>query len=226
MNRFVIADPKLCIGCGTCMAACSTVHKAQGLQQAPRLTVMRHEQATMPVQCRHCDDAPCIKVCPVEAIAQTGDCVQLNESLCIGCNLCAVACPFGAIQSSGSRPVAMANSYDTYIPCSIRSSNPSTSAGLRCFGEDLLSWEPGVRSIAVKCDLCEFRAEGPACIEACPSQSLSIVNDTACANAARDRRLQAANAHPQGAPAFSASACSAVTTAPVSPDASTTEGSC
>ena len=62
--------------------------------------------------------------------------------------------------------------------------------------------------------------------EACPSQALSIVNDTACANAARDRRLQAANAHPQGAPAFSASACSAVTTAPVSPDASTTEGSC
>ena len=51
----------------------------------------------MPVQCRHCDDAPCIKVCPVEAIRQTGDCVQLNESLCIGCNLCAVACPVGCI---------------------------------------------------------------------------------------------------------------------------------
>ncbi len=178
----------------------------------------------MPVQCRHCEDAPCIKVCPVEAIAQTDDCVQLNESLCIGCNLCAVACPFGAIQSGGSRPVAMANSYDTYIPSSIRSSNPSTSAGLRCFGEDLLSWEPGVRSIAVKCDLCEFRAEGPACIEACPSQSLSMVNDSACASAARDRRLQAANAHPQGAPAFSASACTATATTPPSPDASITEG--
>ncbi len=143
---------------------------------------------------------PASRCAQVEAIRQTGDCVQLNESLCIGCNLCAVACPFGAIQSGGSRPVAMANSYDTYIPCSIRSSNPSTSAGLRCFGEDLLSWEPGVRSIAVKCDLCEFRAEGPACVSACPSQSLSMVNDTACANAARDRRLQAANAHPQGAP--------------------------
>ena len=217
MNRFVIADPKLCIGCGTCMAACSEVHKAQGLQQAPRLTVMRHEQATMPVQCRHCEDAPCIKVCPVEAIRQTGDCVQLNESLCIGCNLCAVACPFGAISSGGSRPVAMANSYDTYIPCSVRSSNPSTSAGLRCFGEDLLSWEPGVRSIAVKCDLCEFRTGGPACIEACPSQALKLVNDGDTERAARERRQQAASAHPQGASAFSA---------PASSDSSITEEAC
>ncbi|USP08170.1 4Fe-4S dicluster domain-containing protein [Aeromonas dhakensis] len=221
MNRFVIADPKLCIGCGTCMAACSEVHKAQGLQQAPRLTVMRHEQATMPVQCRHCDDAPCSKVCPVEAIRQTGDCVQLNESLCIGCNLCAVACPFGAIQSGGSRPVAVATSYDTYIPSSIRSSNPSTSAGLGCFGEDLLSWEPGVRSIAVKCDLCEFRAEGPACVGACPSQALKLVNDGDTERAARIRRQQAADTNPQGASAFSAPA----TALPAS-DLSTTEGAC
>lgn len=219
MNRFVIADPKLCIGCGACMAACSEVHKAQGLQQAPRLTVMRHEQATMPVQCRHCDDAPCSKVCPVEAIRQTGDCVQLNESLCIGCNLCAVACPFGAIQSGGSRPVAMATSYDTYIPSSIRSSNPSTSAGLGCFGEDLLSWEPGVRSIAIKCDLCEFRAEGPACVGACPSQALKLVNDGDTERAARIRRQQAADTNPQGASAFSAP-----TTAIPASDLSTTEG--
>ncbi|MGY3901859.1 4Fe-4S dicluster domain-containing protein [Aeromonas lusitana] len=208
MNRFVIADPKLCIGCGTCMAACSTVHKAKGLQQAPRLTVMRHEQATMPVQCRHCEDAPCIKVCPVEAIRQTDDSVQLNESLCIGCNLCAVACPFGAIQSGGSRPVAMSNSYDTYIPCSIRSSNPSTSAGLSTFGSDLLSWEPGVRAIAVKCDLCAFREEGPACIEACPSQALTLVNEGETARLARERRLQAASAHPELASSF-ATSCSA-----------------
>ncbi|WP_337079559.1 4Fe-4S dicluster domain-containing protein [Aeromonas dhakensis] len=221
MNRFVIADPKLCIGCGTCMAACSEVHKAQGLQQAPRLTVMRHEQATMPVQCRHCDDAPCSKVCPVEAIRQTGDCVQLNESLCIGCNLCAVACPFGAIQSGGSRPVAVATSYDTYIPSSIRSSNPSTSAGLGCFGEDLLSWEPGVRSIAVKCDLCEFRADGPACVDVCPSQALKLVNDGDTERAARIRRQQAADTNPQGASAFSAPA----TALPAS-DLSTTEGAC
>lgn len=175
----------------------------------------------MPVQCRHCDDAPCIKVCPVEAIRQTGDCVQLNESLCIGCNLCAVACPFGAIQSGGSRPVAVATSYDTYIPCSIRSSNPSTSAGLRCFGEDLLSWEPGVRSIAVKCDLCEFRTDGPACVDACPSQALKLVNDGDTERAARIRRQQAADTNPQGASAFSAPA----TALPAS-DLSTTEGAC
>lgn len=196
MNRFVIADPTLCIGCGTCMAACSEVHKAQGLQQAPRLTVMRHNQLTMPVQCRHCDDAPCIKVCPVAAITQTEDAVQLNESLCVGCNLCAIACPFGAIQSAGSRPVAMANSYDCYIPCDIRSSNPASAQGLSCFGQDLLHWEPGVRSIAVKCDLCSFHQQGPACVSACPSQALSVVTPTEQAKLAKARQLQAALAHP------------------------------
>lgn len=92
----------------------------------------------MPVQCRHCEDAPCLKVCPVQAISQVDGAVQLNEGLCIGCNLCAVACPFGAIGSSGSRPVAMASAYDTYIPSTIRSSNPSTAAGQPCFGRDLL----------------------------------------------------------------------------------------
>ncbi|MGL5286665.1 MAG: 4Fe-4S dicluster domain-containing protein [Aeromonas sp.] len=196
MNRFVIADPRLCIGCGTCMAACSQVHKAEGLQQTPRLTVERHGAATMPIQCRHCDDAPCLKVCPVEAITQTGDSVQLNESLCIGCNLCAVACPFGAIQSGGSRPIAVATSYDTYIPNSIRSSNPSTASGLPCFGKDLLRWEPGVRNIAVKCDLCEFRAEGPACVSACPSQALMLVDPASTERARTARRQRAAVDHP------------------------------
>jgi hydrogenase-4 component A len=32
MNRFVIANPEWCIGCNTCLAACSDVHKTEGLQ--------------------------------------------------------------------------------------------------------------------------------------------------------------------------------------------------
>ena len=68
MNRFVIGDPKDCIGCNTCMAACSEVHKAFGLQSFPRLQVMRNDDVTVPILCRHCDDAPCATVCPVHAI--------------------------------------------------------------------------------------------------------------------------------------------------------------
>lgn len=41
MNRFVVAEPLWCTGCNTCLAACSDVHKTQGLQQHPRLAIAR-----------------------------------------------------------------------------------------------------------------------------------------------------------------------------------------
>lgn len=105
MNRFVVAEPLWCTGCNTCLAACSDVHKTQGLQQHPRLALAKTSTITAPVVCHHCEEAPCLQVCPVNAISQRDDAIQLNESLCIGCKLCAVVCPFGAISASGSRPV-------------------------------------------------------------------------------------------------------------------------
>ncbi len=48
---------------------------------------------------------PCAAVCPVNAINRVDGAVQLNESLCVSCKLCAIACPFGAIEFSGSRPL-------------------------------------------------------------------------------------------------------------------------
>ncbi|MGC9423205.1 MULTISPECIES: 4Fe-4S dicluster domain-containing protein [Vibrio] len=189
MKSFVVADPTKCIGCQTCMAACSDVHKKQGLQSHPRLTVVKHNDATAPIMCRHCEDAPCATVCPVNAIKKEEDRILLQETLCIGCTLCAVACPFGAIALDGSRPVAMANSYETFIPSTPRSSNPCTS-NPKSFGHDLLAWEPGVKSIAVKCDLCGFRDKGPACIEVCPTGAIVLV-DEASALQARDAKREA-----------------------------------
>ena len=55
--------------------------------------------------CHHCEDAPCAAVCPVNAITRVDGAVQLNESLCVSCKLCGIACPFGAIEFSGSRPL-------------------------------------------------------------------------------------------------------------------------
>lgn len=102
MNRFVVAEPLWCTGCNTCLAACSDVHKTQGLQQHPRLALAKTSTLTAPVVCHHCEEAPCLQVCPVNAISQRDDAIQLNESLCIGCKLCAVVCPFGAISYSAA----------------------------------------------------------------------------------------------------------------------------
>ena len=122
MNRFVIADSTLCIGCHTCEAACSETHRQHGLQSMPRLRVMLNEKESAPQLCHHCEDAPCAVVCPVNAITRVDGAVQLNESLCVSCKLCGIACPFGAIEFSGSRPLDIpANaSFDEQGPACVR----------------------------------------------------------------------------------------------------------
>ena len=53
---------------------------------------------TVPVQCRHCEDAPCAKGCPINAIKNEDNSIIIDEEICIGCKACVVACPFGAIE--------------------------------------------------------------------------------------------------------------------------------
>lgn len=164
MNRFVIAEPRQCIGCNTCMAACSQVHKAQGLQSHPRLTVMRTDDGTAPILCHHCEDAPCARVCPVNAITHGADAIVLDEKTCIGCKMCALACPFGAITPAGTSIAGVAG---------IKATTPTYSLAL----SPLLAWEIGVRAVAVKCDLCATTEAGPTCVRVCPTHALSIIDN-------------------------------------------------
>ncbi len=182
MNRFVIADPKLCMGCHTCEAACAETHRLHGLQSMPRLKVMRNATESAPQMCHHCEDAPCAGVCPVNAITRVDGAVQLNESLCVSCKLCGIACPFGAIEFSGSRPM--------HIPANANSPKAPPAPPAPARVSTLLDWVPGVRAIAVKCDLCSFDEDGPACVRTCPTKALRVVdnNDLTAANK-RKRQL-------------------------------------
>jgi Fe-S-cluster-containing dehydrogenase component len=50
----------------------------------------------LPIQCQHCKDPECVKVCPTQASHQLEDgTVQIDKSKCIGCQFCAMACPYG-----------------------------------------------------------------------------------------------------------------------------------
>lgn len=104
-NFFIYADPQKCMGCKNCEIACALAHAGcdlptavtQGLQLQPRNSVVQVDGMVMPIQCRQCEDAPCAHACPTGAIFQEGRFVKINESNCIGCKVCAMVCPFGAI---------------------------------------------------------------------------------------------------------------------------------
>jgi carbon-monoxide dehydrogenase iron sulfur subunit len=98
-----------CMGCHSCEIACAVAHSiSKDLPQAmleektpySRLILEVDEGDVIPFHCRHCDDAPCISVCPTNAMSRTDaeSPVTLKDEKCIGCTACLLVCPFGVIQ--------------------------------------------------------------------------------------------------------------------------------
>ena len=90
MKKIIMANDK-CDNCGDCVRACMSLYGTS------RIGIMEHKERYIPIICQHCTVAPCMDVCPVDAIESRGEIIYLDESRCIGCGLCAIACPFGAI---------------------------------------------------------------------------------------------------------------------------------
>ena len=99
---FLVVDTAKCMGCGTCMSTCSLTHHGTASLSLSRIQIQQNsfrnwpDDITMSV-CRQCRDAPCVLVCPVEAIfvdAENGMVRRINQDRCIGCMRCIVACPF------------------------------------------------------------------------------------------------------------------------------------
>ena len=91
-------DPARCIGCQSCIQACTEcdTHKGQSMIQLDVLDRSGSTQ-TVPVVCMHCDSPTCAEVCPADAIKQREDGVVQSalKPRCIGCSNCVLACPFG-----------------------------------------------------------------------------------------------------------------------------------
>ncbi|MCK5113276.1 MAG: 4Fe-4S binding protein [Phycisphaerae bacterium] len=107
MTKIIVVDEDRCLGCKQCMIECAMEHSdAETLAEAIRngeLQSRVHVESVgefgVPIQCRHCEDAPCMEVCPTNAITREGpaDPVLLDQDKCIGCKFCLMACPFGVI---------------------------------------------------------------------------------------------------------------------------------
>jgi len=104
MTRWaMVADLRRCVGCQTCTAACRHANATPvGVQWRRVLDMEMGEypavkRAFVPVGCMHCEDPPCMHVCPSTATRKRADgIVTIDYDLCIGCAYCAVACPYQA----------------------------------------------------------------------------------------------------------------------------------
>ena len=107
----------------------------------------------LPVQCMQCDDAPCVKACPIGATWMEPDgIVVVDYNWCIGCRYCMTACPYWARHFNWGQPE---------IPAA--EVNPNTH---------YLGNRPRPKGVVEKCHFCIHRTRKglqPACMEACPT---------------------------------------------------------
>jgi len=109
MAKTIVVDIEKCLACKSCEIACALVHsKSKVLEEAvaesPRpqrmVTVEAAGEFGVPIQCRHCEGAPCVEICPTGAIrrqSKEGP-IVVDKELCIGCKLCILICPFGVLR--------------------------------------------------------------------------------------------------------------------------------
>ncbi|MFB6156769.1 MAG: 4Fe-4S dicluster domain-containing protein [Haloferacaceae archaeon] len=164
----IFPDVEACIDCGGCVVACkrtwdvapdeqrisiSTMLEgqegAQGLNANSAQALAQGEspgETSIPMQCYHCESAPCVSVCPTDSlIKKDTEFVQVRDDLCIGCQYCLSACPFGAPQ----------------FP-------ESDSGAAQLFGTG------GTMDKCTMCEERQNVGKGPACAEECATDALLV----------------------------------------------------
>lgn len=105
----IVTKPEVCIGCHLCEVWCAVAHsKSKDIIKAflyeepkpsPRIIVEENIPETFALQCRHCDEPECMFACISGAIYKDEEGrVIHDESKCVGCYSCIMACPYGAIR--------------------------------------------------------------------------------------------------------------------------------
>jgi Fe-S-cluster-containing dehydrogenase component len=157
-KKFVmVVDLSRCKNARKCVSACQKWHYRP--EETEWLTVKLMQDSDkaapywFPKQCFHCDNPPCVKVCPVDATFKRDDgLVLIDNERCIGCKFCMAACPYSTRVFNWDEP---------NIPFDIKDLKYSAETGV-----------PAKVGTVEKCDFCPDRArEGllPPCVEACPN---------------------------------------------------------
>lgn len=174
MTRWaMVVDLRRCVGCQTCTAACKLANATPPGVQWRRVLDMEVgeypevRRAFVPVGCMHCDDPPCMSVCPSTATRKRADgIVTIDYELCIGCGYCAVACPYQA---------------------RFKTDRASFAYGDRPTDTEAKRFDEGRLGVATKCTFCVDRIDAgaqqgltpgvdpeatPACVNSCIAGAL------------------------------------------------------
>lgn len=152
MGKVFVIDVGKCTGCLCCVVACKDEYVAndwnpysepQPEYGAFWMRVDAQERGTnpkvkvtyTPTPCMHCDNAPCIKACPVNAITKRPDgIVLIDPNICNGCrpfgveSLCMQACPYNVIYFNNELGIAQKCTF-----CAHLLDEPNWKYGPRCY---------------------------------------------------------------------------------------------
>ena len=167
----IFPDVEACIDCGGCVVACKRTWDVPRDEQRISISTMLEGQpaepleqynansagalgqqnalpgeTSVPMQCYHCENAPCVSVCPTDSlIKKENGFVDVRDDLCVGCQYCLSACPFGAPQ----------------FP-------ESNEGAARIFGNG------GTMDKCTMCEERQEVGKGPACAEECATDAILV----------------------------------------------------
>jgi molybdopterin-containing oxidoreductase family iron-sulfur binding subunit len=183
-------DLDRCTGCRACMVACKIENNTS--QTAFWMYVFRLEEGTfpdakvsfLPRPCQHCDNAACVKVCPVGARYKRDDGIVATDwDRCIGCRYCEVACPYGVNYFNYKDPKK--GQYMDWKDPDIQVATAGVVPGWsnpdldNKFGSEnrSLAGSNHIKGVMEKCTFCVQRVEkdmSPACVDTCPTHAIQF----------------------------------------------------
>ncbi len=177
-TNILVINETLCTRCNNCESACAETHG--GISRLNREAGPTYATLHVPTSCRHCEQPHCMIDCPTDAIhrALNGE-VYIDQEACIGCGACEKSCPYHVIRMAaepGPKPNLLL--WLLFGSGHGPGEDSSREAAARATGP----------KHAVKCDMCQGRSNGPACVSACPTGAAIRVDPNQFLEIARDVR--------------------------------------
>ncbi|UCE95468.1 MAG: 4Fe-4S dicluster domain-containing protein [Candidatus Bathyarchaeota archaeon] len=100
-KKFLSVNPEKCVGCSICEFACSWEKENKLNPLKSRIRILRGPPFIhLATTCRQCEDTPCIRACPEDALYQSKEtgAILVDNKKCNGCMWCLEACEYGTIR--------------------------------------------------------------------------------------------------------------------------------